>query len=382
MKKKILNTILLITPLLACGSLQSGMTERVEKLEQEMSQIGATNSMDNFGTSFTTASPKGSNHIYIFADPLYWHAKAGGTEYAITVESHGNPLSIQTINNPPIVGSLKGNDFGWDWGLRFGLGYNFDHDCWDLNANYTWYQTNQTAQVRKNTPSFVIATRANDIVWMQGAKSTFNVGYNNVNLELGRSYYISKSISLKPHFGLKSAWLDLKQNVHYALTFHGAPNPFQRTIIKSISKSYSWGIGPRAGLNTEWYLGDGFSIAGNVATALLYGYVRSDVHFKPDGNSNNFGDLISRKLKAKTHRYLPTIQMFLGLIWETFMFERTKHLTLGAGYELEYYWRANQMLYLEDTANRNTFNSRRDHVDSFSEDVMFYGLTLKAKLAF
>ena len=66
MKKKILNTILLITPLLACGSLQSGITERVEKLEQEMSQIGATNSMDNFGTI-----AKNFYFSYNFLDDLF-----------------------------------------------------------------------------------------------------------------------------------------------------------------------------------------------------------------------------------------------------------------------------------------------------------------------
>jgi len=382
MKKKILTTILLITPLLLCGSLQAGMTERVEKLEEEMAQIGTINSMDNFGTSFTTASPKGENGLYIFVDPLYWHAKVGGTEFAFTVEIPQQTLDPEFIGNPPQKGGVKANSFNWDWGLRVGLGTHLGSDNWDINANYTWFETNQTATVQKNAPAFVRATRINEIIWMKRAKSSYSVGYNNVNLELGRSYFISENVSTKPYLGLKSAWIDLDQNIHYTLTFLDGPNAAEGRIVKVIGKSFLWGMGPRGGVNMEWYLGDGFSIAGNLAGALIYGYARGSEHFKPDGNIIQ-GVSIERRIKSKTHRFIPTAQMFLGLIWETFMFEKTKHLTLGAGYEVEYYWRANQMTNMEDTSTPNIFiGARRDQVQNISEDVMFYGITLKARLDF
>lgn len=359
--------------------LQAGISDRVEQLEKEMAEVGSINSMDNFGTSFTTAGTNGSNNLYIFLDPLYWHAKVGGTDYAYTVKVPG---AIVPLNLPPKQGRVKDNTFGWDWGLRVGLGFYFRENNWDLNANYTWFQTHDTDTVRKNPPAYILATRLNEIIWMNQAKSTFDVGYNNVNLELGKSYFLSSKISVKPHIGVKSAWIDLDQDIHYYINFVVGQSPFDGTVFKVRGKSYQWGLGPRFGSNMEWYLGDGFSISGNIAGALLYSYNRGSIHLKPDGNSNNFGELISRKIKQKTHSYIPTVQMFLGLIWETFMFENTKHLTLGAGYEVEYYWRANNILHVEDAANVNIFRPHRDHVDCISEDVSFYGLTLKARLDF
>lgn len=379
MMNKLLITSLTLLTLASSAHAYQSMDDRVSELEQEMAQIGEQNALGNYGTKFTTASPKGKNGVYLFVDPLYWHTKVGGTEFAATEE---NGSQVAQVILPQANGVLKGNDFNWDWGVRVGIGANFAHDCWDANINYTWYETNQTTSVIKRFPAAVRTTRLAENIFAQSAKSSYNVNYNNVNLELGRHYFQSKTVSVQPHIGLKAAWLDLMQHIFYTITFPTLNSPFEGTQLKINDKSFLFGIGPRAGINAEWYVGDGFSIAGRLAGALLYGYSRALHHQKADENSNNFGDNLSRMIRSKTHLYVPTAQAFLGLIWERFLFERTKHLTLGAGYEVEYYWRANQMTYIHDTANPNNLTSRRDHIDSMSEDVMFYGLTLKARFDF
>lgn len=339
------------------------------------------NAMDNFGTSFSSGNPKGCNNLYLIVDPIYWHAKVGGTEYAYSVETPQNNTP-QTISNPPVKGRVKQNRFQWDWGLRVGIGRYFAHDNWDANLSYTWYQTNNTDSVSKGQPAFITPLKFPETARMSAAKSTFDLGYNNVNFQLARHYFLSSKISMKPHIGVKSSWLDLDQNIHYKRTFFNFPSVHEGTTVKTRIKSIMWGIGPRSGANMEWYVGDGFSLAGNVAGSLLYSYIRGKVHSKADANSSILGSIVNREIKNKFHAFVPHIQMFLGLIWEKFLFKGTKHITLGAGYEAEYFWRANCSYEIEDTHNLNIQASRRDQIQKIAEDVMFYGLTLKARLDF
>ncbi len=355
----------------------SSMDERISQLEKEMNEVGEINIMGNFGTSFTTARTEGKKGVFIFVDPLYWHAKVGGTEFTTTEEFAAN---INDRSHPPNNGVLKYNDFGWDWGIRVGLGYNLARDMWDVNLNYTWFETNGSESVQKNYPSALRPTRTSESAFVRWAKSSFDVSYNNVNLELGRHYYISKMVSTHPFIGLKSTWLDLKQRVTYQPITPGEGE--EGGLNKFNDKSHLWGLGPRAGLSVEGYIGDGFSFAGMVAGALLYSHDSALIHMKSDDNTSSLGSDLSIKLRGKEHLFVPTVQMFLGLIWETSFFNKTKCLTLGAGYEVEYYWRANQMMVVEDMDTPNSSGTRRGYIESVSEDVMFYGLTLKARLDF
>jgi len=78
------------------------------------------------------------------------------------------------------------------------------------------------------------------------------------------------------------------------------------------------------------------------------------------------------------------MQLFLGLIWERYVLDNEKHITLGAGYEVNYYWRMNQMLEMDETRNStlNQVTIVTDGYENNSEDVMFYGITFKIKLEF
>jgi hypothetical protein len=369
--------------------------------------------MDTFGANFASARKEGTKGIYVSAQPLYWKGKVGEADYAMSVKSNAATFTISVrppfgnLNFPvvavPYSGTVKENAFGWNLGGRIALGYHFDHDCWDTNINYTTYQNNQTDHVSKSEPSYVRPTTytAGPALGLgaysflfKAAKSHYDIGYNNVNWELGRSYYVSQRLSLSPSLGAQSCWLDLKRNIHYTLTFFQGTSNREDTTIKVNSKSYLWGIGPRFGINSAIYLGDGFSISSNLATGLLYGYFRSNVHIKPDGNSilasedPDAGLRQTLKINQKNHRFTPNVQMFIGLIWETYMMENTKHLTLGAGYEVNYIWRGNQMLAVNDSSTAyplnpaNTAPPPSESIDSLTADVMMYGMTFKVALEF
>ena len=91
--------------------------------------------------------------------------------------------------------------------------------------------------------------------------------------------------------------------------------------------------------------------------------------------------------------------MQLGLEWNKYLNKNKQHLRLKAGYEVQYYWRANQMGDLGDRTDALAITgftldpqneplavsgvTRGRHQNNHgSKDLMFYGITAEARLDF
>ncbi len=354
------------------------MDSRVTSLERQMPQVRTDTAMGNCGCTTAIARPEvrgcGCHSWYLTLDLLYWHAKVGGTEYAY---SDQDPIGAL-----PVKGRTKDMDFSWDWGLRVGLGYNFDHDGWDANFQYTWYDTSgsdsTSAGLNSSTiplkgSSGIVATTTNPdhrFVFCHSAKSQYDLNYSAVDLELGRAYFVSCKLSFRPHWGLKSAWIDQEQIVRYT----GKPQNDNElglgiNTVHIKDTCDFWGLGPRTGVQSKWHLGCGFSIFGNVSGAILFGYFDVDHKEKWTGNPSN-----RIRLNANRHAFSPTTQFQLGLRYDRYVNERKQHIGIGLGFEGQYWWRQNQMLKIDDAQVLK--------YERYSEDVSMHGITLDVKFDF
>lgn len=377
MKSTACTLVSLIT--LSC-SLFADSESRLQTLEKEMQEISARNPQETLGASFVTARPDViDSNWYIAFDITYWHTKMGGTEYAYSVDR------FDPANSLPVNGDVKHQDFSWEVGVKAGLGYKTPHDNWDIFARYTWFNTDTSNSSFKHAPSALIS-----LTWWQSfelvashVKSHFELNYDNVELELARSYFISRQISFRPHFGLKSAWMTFHRTV--TSTASGL-SPAHGTQVgldyKSKDHENFWGVGPRAGVDSKWYLGYGFNIFGDVAASILYGYfdtVHKDI-YPPSFLEPFIEDGKADKIKHKFHRFIPFLQMALGLEWNTDLNDHKQHLGLKLGYEVQYYWRINQFYTVEDRVFSGASNALQ--FEKESEDVMFYGITGEIRLDF
>lgn len=81
--------------------------------------------------------------LFITAEFLYWTIRQDHLAFA---------FSTPEIIDPLVIPEGKGSVFHPDWefnpGFKVGLGILFDHDGWDLYANYTWIRSKN---IRKNT---------------------------------------------------------------------------------------------------------------------------------------------------------------------------------------------------------------------------------------
>lgn len=351
------------------------MDSRVSRLEKQMSQAGTENSMDTFGVNTASARPEvNGKGWYLTADVLYWRATVNGTAYAYS--------DLNTSVDVQIKGREKSIDFDWDYALRFGIGYNFDHDGWDTHLNYTWFDTNGSDSSRAGLNSIMVQMKA----WQQiqggpavaganpnttavtnagSAKSMYDFDYQSLDLELGRNYFISSCLSFRPHFGLKSAWIDQSQITRYT------DGDLATNTVHVKDDCDFWGLGPRTGVDSKWHLGHGFSLFNNIAVAVLYGHF--DVDHKERSSDNT--DTHRIRLHANLHAFSSTLQNTLGLAYDTYIHDNQQHFGISLGYESEYWWRQNQMLNIDQTPDFFQF-------DHMSEDVSMHGITLNLKWDF
>lgn len=381
--------ICLLTALFLAAFVFADIDDRIDDLEWEMKQVSTYTPQDTLGASFAQGQPEllipGQEKLFLSFDILYWHAKVGGTDYAFSFQ----PSIIQTgsILLARAQGHTKHNDLDWDWGLKAGFGINLPHDGWDLGVEYTYFASNSTDASTKAPPSALQPLRLYSTMLAIKAKSFFDLDYQNVDINLGKSYFLSQKLFVRPFVSVKSCWLDLDQNITYTAS---SLNDFlfpgtERTAghdFKSKNSSNFWGIGPRIGVNSKWFLGHGFSLFSDIAGSLLYGYFQTHYYEKIPPNNVQFADGGVIKNRYKFHLFVPFVQMYGGLAWQGYVNHDKQYITLRFGYEVQYYWRANQMVYTEDFSNpAGAFNTRAAF-DNLSEDVMLYGITGEFKLDF
>lgn len=290
-------------------------------------------------------------------DILFWHPKVGGTSFAF--------INDRASMNLPIQGYTKFIPFKWNFGFRAGLGRYFEHDKWSGFLNFTYFKSTDSVQMSGSAISYITPLRGVFSHYALKAKSTFDFSFYNLDADLYRHYFISHGISLKPSIGLKNTWVDLKQVVRYNDGSYLKDNTAQ-----TIDTSKVWGIGPKAGFESSWYLNHGFNVFGLFSASLIYGYFQVEEDSKITPTSEN--DFI---IRDSFHRFIPNVQFYLGLGYGTYFKDDRYFLDLKLGYECQYYWRMNQMISLQRFDNSYRYAN-------ISEDVSLHGVTLKIKLSF
>ena len=361
MKVRFLRTVSMALASLAISSVAVAamdMDSRVTQLEKEMKQVHTETAIGTYGAETATARAEvKGNGAFVELDILCWHFRDPQAAYASTD-------SVQ-VGIFPIEGEVKNVDFGWDWGFRVGLGYNFEHDNWDLGARYTYFKTNSSESESALT---VLPTQASGLVpdmrpgkqdWSAEfdnctkASTSVDFTYQTLDVDLGRAFFVSKMLSFHPFWGVKTAWIKGYQTTSYT---GGDPEEFkagkvqgvevlglQSNVIKVKIDDHYWGIGPRVGCDSKWHLGSGFSIDGDVAAALLYGFNKDrtkESYSLYDQNGSDFYDM-----KNNVRVVTPLIEMKLGIRYDTYVNHDKQHFGVGFGYDTQYWWDAPIMLY-------------------------------------
>lgn len=344
-----------IASLALTGGLSAAESGSYRDFEQRLSAL------EKKQTNVTPAiNPQAKNGLGMFAtvDALYWTPKERGPAYAIR-----NATSTAF----PAPGAKSASiSTDWSWGFCLGLGYVVGHDGWDLYANWTRFHQKDRSH-NTTVPvggSFypLVTVPAYEGTYATTALAEWELGFDTVDLELGRDFFVSKWLSLRPHIGAKGAWIHQHLHVDFSGGNLGLP---AGDAIDGVLRSKFNGVGLCIGLNSDWRLGYGFSFYGDVAVALLYGRLKNS-----ELDIDLFSGSTLQTQENAFHVSRAETDLALGLRWEHVFSKNHFLLSFQFGWE--------QLIVF----GVNGFTNIAAVLSAEPGSLTLQGLTFAAKLGF
>ncbi|MDX8430746.1 MAG: Lpg1974 family pore-forming outer membrane protein [Candidatus Algichlamydia australiensis] len=305
--------------------------------------------------------------LAISADFIYWTARQEGLAYAAT---NWASVNDRTANTTIPKGSVKHPDFGFDPGFKVDLALMLDHDAWDVKAEYTWLFTDDAKDSTSFTDFDTSRLGPNWFTRQAGAvgpgnlfapdsvltaaSTTWDLHFQTIDLNLGRNFFVSQYLSMRPHFGFKGTWQSQRYENSYTTT-DGQGGVEELTRIKQ-EMDY-WGFGIRTGFDTAWYFTKSWAIYGNVALSALWSQFQTCRRDTSDDNiADNTAAYTNFYTENEFHTIIPVLELGLGLRWEMWSCDDAYHFQIQAGWEEQAWWNMNQFYGIYEEGNHGNLN--------------------------
>lgn len=328
------------------------LENRVNALEQRKSAGGMINPQGR-------PQVRDGADLFVFANFLYWNAHENGLQVAVKNEGSSTDLSDANVK------TIRGK---WNPAFRVGIGYNTPHDGWDLKLTWLRFTDNGRKNGGVDSDEFFYPTWVHPNNLPANAalrlKSTWRMRLDQLDLDLGREFFVSKWLTLRPHFGLRSDW------IHQSLHAKYSAFPAATTTVKTELEDHWFGTGLEGGLDTQWGLGSGWSLFGNLSAAIVYGF-----HHIKDENENKPSDIKYMDLKNRYRISQPVLDLEMGVRWDNMFCNDRFHLGLQVGWEHHVYFSQNQFPVFTDNVSRGVFVSNQG-------DLTLQGWTFAARFDF
>ena len=296
-----------------------------------------------------------------------WDISADFLAWFVSEESSAVWADVLEVGDNTSSFGAPDFDFSWDFGFRVGVGYNLKHDQWDTQLCWTWFRTeahhSAEVSIANGTihPEFFAADLSDNLA--QRAKIHWALLFNMFDWELGRSYWVSKGLSLRPFIGLKGGWIHQPIHLHYDHLI--IQNVLTTNSSREQAKNNFWGVGPLGGLNTKWKLrnfGRHYpSFFGDFSAATLWGTWECSDVYKNTTDAKVIVNMKKLRLGALMFRG------FMGIGWDVDFNKDRSHFSTQLGYEMQLW--TNQLrlptsqlvpLHGDLTLQGVTFNCRFD----------------------
>jgi len=340
------------------------LENRVNALEQRKSAGGMINPPGR-------PQVRDGANLFLFGDLIVWNAHENGLPVAVV--NKGSSLNLSHSRAVTVHSD-------WDAGFRVGVGYNLPHDGWDLSLSWLRFNTDGDKKIHAHSNTFVYPSRIAPSDPVGGffscakASSRWRVHLNQLDLDLGREFFVSKWLTMRPHFGVRTDWIRQKWNTEYRnfpLSFFSPPNR-----VESEYKDQWWGIGLEGGLDTQWGLGAGWSLFGNLSTAIIYGFHTlkyEDEDSPATAATASNGDFV--KLHNTYRVSHPVLDLVMGLRYDYMFYNDRFHVGLALGWENHIYFNQNQFPVFVDDVAKGVFVSNQG-------DLTYQGWTVAARFDF
>src|SRR5580700_10240587 len=127
-----------------------------------------------------------NGHFFFTGEWIYWRTRQEGMEFATAKKVH----------------------FDFESGFRVGLGVHLPDDHWFIDLDYTRL-TPESSEGADGSfyPLFLFGGAGISGSTVSKAHAHWKIAFQNLDVAIGRAFYIAKTVVLQPFFGLKGAWI-------------------------------------------------------------------------------------------------------------------------------------------------------------------------------
>lgn len=330
----------------------------------------------------------GGVDFFISADFIYWYSSVGNESNAVRIQ---DATAVQTTGLTTSSGNSKGIS-SMDPGFKVAIGLDLKNDGWDTSFEYTWLRPKESYQNGNATTNADLFNIGNALVsglngfYTDATTCTnfnrdWNLNFNVIDWEMGRSYFISPKLILRPHIGLKGAWQTQRFRYYFnnlVATDTSSGSVDMTGSYKMSQKQSYWGVGFRGGLDTSWQFDKSWSLFGNVNLSPLYGRfktTRTDTALTT-GTPIDFGQTVDGVLQPVVVASVRDSVHMVNMVFET-----------EIGFRYDYYWDNNDYRFRLEAAWEEQYWMDFYHLVNFNgvtsyKPNIFQGLTFKVRFDF
>lgn len=295
---------------------------------------------------------KVGNSVTTYTSFIWWKAYLQGLNYATSGSADNN--TFVPVGTNVNEGVTARPNFSFKPGFKLGLGGPCLHDGWDVRGDYTWLggsgmNSGISAKTNSGLVSLFNITFPDGLVKSVNARranSSFSQQFNIADFELGRSFFISPNLILRPHLGMKTAWIQESVRFNYTVAPNNATftyNSVTQTVVTAsmIRDQNMWGLGVRTGLNGDWKFNRNFGFYGKCALSALW----SDFHVKSRDLTGATGTGVTTNLN--THQSViqvtPVIETAFGLAYTAWTSDENYRFMVRGSWEQQAWLNMNHM---------------------------------------
>ena len=317
---------------------------------------------------------------------FYWKPHQDGMEYAI--ESHVENTDAERYRL--IDADFKNPNFKWDFGFKLGLGYNTTCDGWDFGVLWTWFQgradSHNEAEGEDNITLLALwsaQTEETDPglpLFATDIETRWKLKLNLIDIALGRKFWNSPRVALRPHIGLRIGYIDQDFRIEYKGGTWSDLNGNQVNDQVHLENDFK-GAGLRAGLDTNWHFGCGWSLYGDFALSQIYGRFDVDHDEATRDTTPPFEKVNVLESKNSFRTTTLIVDVGLGVEYAALFCDCNYGLAVSLGWEQHLFLHQNQMWRVVPQEGSST-NDINNIYHQRRGDLSTQGWTLKVVFDF
>ncbi|NGX63472.1 MAG: hypothetical protein KR126chlam6_00884 [Candidatus Anoxychlamydiales bacterium] len=322
----------------------------------------------------------GKIDAFVTASFIYWEMLSDQIDLG-TLESNvsSNDRTLQILKF----------DEDYEPGFKVGLGFHSKHDNWDIFAEYTRLHGNETTSIdinlqdtNSNFSGFWLIDHlieASAERFTSPIVSSWKMYLDKIDLEIAKSYYIGTNLIFEPFIGGSAHWLNQNYRQNYDfITIIGLPDNITSNVLL---KNDSWAIGPKFGLNMNWFFFKNFRLFGKGSIDIMFAQNRVSGTHNVVGSLGGLPAILNPNLINDKKSIVRDVEDFsIGLGWGSYFRSDKCHFDLAVSYEIQRYSHTNYMSTYDQTLASSQF---RDFAKQENPgDLFLHGLTVSARFDF